>query len=185
MLRQIHLSSWLMILGGVLTIVGFVAYFQESATLNLVGFFYGIPALLGGLALRASELKPVPFSQTTPPEVLALREQQATPTQNQLRKDVTRYRYGQDVHLDEALKRIGLGRNDDELPILDGIREVEIDGAYTLILEFQSAYIPLDAWKDKRSKIEKFFGPGVLSEVTQPSEERVELKLITSSEPSS
>ena len=150
----------------------------------MVGFFYGIPALLGGLALKASELSPVPFSQTTPPEVLALREQQATPTQNQLRKDVTRYRYGQDIHLDEALKRIGLGRNDDEHPILDGIREVEMNGAYTLILEFQSAFISLEDWQDKRNKIEKFFGPGVLSEITQPAEQRVELALISSLESS-
>lgn len=183
MLRQIHLSFLLMLIGGALTVVGFIAYFQESATLNLVGFFYGIPALLGGLALKASELKPVPFSQTTTPEVLALREQQATSTQNQLRKDVTRYRYGQDIHLDEALKRLGLGRTDDEHPILDGIREVERNGAYTLILEFQSTFIPLEAWQNKRSKIEKFFGPGVLSEITQPSEDRVELALITSLEP--
>ena len=184
MLRKIHLSSLLMTIGGILTVVGFVAYFQESATLSLVGFFYGIPALLGGLALKASELKPVPFSQITTPEVLALREQQATPTQNQLRKDVTRYRYGQDIHLDEALKRIGLGRSDDDSPILDGIREAEMNGAYALILEFQSTFIPLEVWQDKRSKIEKFFGPGVLSEITQPAEERVELALITSLEPS-
>lgn len=183
MLRKIHLSSLLMTLGGALTVIGFVAYFQESATLNLVGFFYGIPALLGGLALKASELEPVPFSQATPPDVLTLREQQATPTQNQLRKDVTRYRYGQDVHLDEALKRLGLGRKDDEHPILDGIREIEMNGSYALILEFQSESIPLESWQDKRSKIEKFFGPGVLSEITQPSDERVELALIASLEP--
>ena len=184
MLRKIHLSSLLMTIGGILTVVGFIAYFQESATLNLVGFFYGIPALLGGLALSASELKPVPFSQTTPPEILALREQQATPTQNQLRKDVTRYRYGQDIHLDEALKRIGLGRSEDETPILDGIRETEMNGSYALILEFQSVFVPLEIWQDKCGKIEKFFGPGVLSEITQPAEDRVELALIASLEPS-
>ena len=82
------------------------------------------------------------------------------------------------------MKRIGLGRSDDEHPILDGIREVEMNGAYTLVLEFQSAFIPLEAWQDKRSKIEQFFGPGVLSEITQPSKERVELALIASLEPS-
>ena len=183
MLGKIHLSSLLITLGALLTVVGFVAYFQESATLNLVGFFYGIPGLLGGLALRVSELKPVPFSQDTSPEVLELRGQQATPTQNQVRQDVTRYRYGQDIHLDDTLKRLGLGRKDNEHPILDGIREAEMNGAYALILEFQSASIPLESWQEKRTKIEKFFGPGVLSEITQPADERVELALIASLDP--
>ena len=30
----------------------------------------GTPILLGGLALKASELKPIPFSQPTAPEIL-------------------------------------------------------------------------------------------------------------------
>ena len=73
MLRQTSLGTLGLILGGVLTVVGLTAYFAGNPTLNLVGFFYGIPLLLGGLALKAAELKPVPFSQPTTPEVLALR----------------------------------------------------------------------------------------------------------------
>ena len=84
MLRQTSLASLGLILGGILTIIGFIAYATGNATLNLAGLFYGIPVLLGGLALKAAELKPIPFSQPTSSEVLALREKQATPTQIQI-----------------------------------------------------------------------------------------------------
>ena len=179
MLRKIPLGASLLTVGGVLTVVGFVAYFNEQATLNLVGFFYGIPILLGGLALRASELRPVPFSRPTSESVLALRERQATQTQNQLRKDVTRYRYGQEVHLDDALERLGLSPNDFERPELVGIREEMREGTYALVLEFNSPRMPLEKWQDKQPKIETFFGPGIQAELDQPDEGQIELALVT------
>jgi hypothetical protein len=37
---------------------------------------------------------------------VALRETQATPILTQVRNDVTRFRYGDEQHLDEALLRI-------------------------------------------------------------------------------
>lgn len=178
MLRQISLGTLGLTLGGVLTIVGFTAYFANNPTLNLVGFFYGIPLLLGGLALKAAELKPVPFSQATSSEVLDLRQQQATATQNQIRQDVTRYRYGQAAHLDIALSRLGLAPTDEERPVIKGLRETTVDGAYGLILEFDSPLIPLEAWQQKQEKMESFFGPGVRAQVTQPAEDEIELALI-------
>ncbi|WP_413164968.1 DUF2854 domain-containing protein [Capilliphycus salinus ALCB114379] len=178
MLRQISLAQVGLVLGGLITVVGFVAYFKDYATLNLAGFFYGIPLLLGGLALKAAELEPVPFSEPTSENVLALREQQATDTQNQVRKDVTRYRYGQTAHLIDALERLGLGATDDEHPQLQGIREVAIDGAYTLILEFDSPFVRLETWQEKQEKLSKFFGPNIRAEVTQPQEEQIDLALI-------
>ena len=66
MLRKTSLASLGLTLGGILTLVGFIAYATGNATLNLAGFFYGIPLLLGGLALKASELKPIPFSFSGP-----------------------------------------------------------------------------------------------------------------------
>lgn len=178
MLRQTSLGKLGLVLGGLLTVVGFVAYFADNATLNLAGFFYGIPLLLGGLALTAAELKPVPMTQPTSPEVLALREQQATDTQNQVRKDVTRYRYGQSQHLIDALERLKLGDLDQEHPELQGLREEAVDGAYALILEFDSPFVPLDVWQEKQDKIARFFGPDIRVTLTQPQEKSVDLALI-------
>jgi hypothetical protein len=179
MLGRINLSLVLLGVGGVLTIIGFIAYFQANATLNLAGFFYGIPILLGGLALRAAELEPAPYSQPTSPEVLKLREAMATPTQNQVRQDVTRYRYGQEAHLDVALQKLGLTSSGDDCPELSSLREVEKDGCYTLVLEFASPRVPFSTWVDKKAKIETFFGPGIRADLEAPAEGKVDLALVT------
>lgn len=178
MLRQTSLGTLGLTVGGALTIIGFAAYFMGNPTLNLAGFFYGIPLFLGGLALKASELKPVPFSQPTTPEVLALRQQQATATQNKIRGDVTRYLYGPEAHLDTSLSHLNLSPTDEERPVIKGLRETEIEGAYALIMEFYSPLIPLEVWQQKQDKMESFFGPGVQVQVTQPSEDEIDLALI-------
>ncbi len=178
MLRQTSLGTLGLYVGGVLALTGFVAYAIGNATLNLVGFFYGIPLFLGGLALKASELKPIRLSQPTPPTVLKLREEQSTDTQNQIRKDVMRYRYGQQAHLDSSLESLGLSPTDEERPRLTSLREIEVDGAYTLVLEFESPLVPFETWQQKREKIEKFFGPGIRVELTQQEDDRVDVALI-------
>lgn len=178
MLGRFSLGKLGLWVGGALTLMGFAAYFGDRPTFNLIGFFYGIPILLGGLALTAAELPPVPFATETTPEVLALREQQATDTQNQIRKDVTRFRYGQSAHLDSSLEALRLGDMDDDRPILKSIREEAIDNAYALILEFDSEYVGLDIWQAKHDKIERFFGPGVRANIAETDPDTVELALI-------
>jgi hypothetical protein len=179
MLRKIPLALVGLIVGLTLTLTGFYAYAVGNSTLNLAGFFYGIPLLLGGLALKAAELKPIPFAQVTPPDVIALRNEKATDTQNQLRKDVTRYRYGQEAHLDEALQRIGLSPTDDERPILSKIKEANINGNYALILIFNSPLITFEQWQEKQEKITKFFGPNITVDITKQGESSIELALIS------
>ncbi|ELS03734.1 Protein of unknown function (DUF2854) [Xenococcus sp. PCC 7305] len=178
MLRKIPLALVGLTVGGLLTVVGIVAYALGNATLNLAGLFYGVPLLLGGLALKASELKPVLYSQAPSSEVIALREAEATPTQNQLRLDVTRYRYGQEAHLDEALAKIGLSPADDQRPELIGLHEKSTDGSYTLVLEFYSPFVSLEKWQERQPKIEKFFGPDIKAEMTEIEENNINLALI-------
>lgn len=178
MLRQTSLGSLGLIVGAILTVIGFYAYATGNATLNLAGLFYGVPILLGGLALKASELKPVPLTQPTPPEILDLREQQATAIQNQIRQDVTRYRYGQEAHLDESLERLGLSPTDEERPVLIGLRETAVNGYYALTLIFDSPLISLQKWQERQEKISKFFGPGIGAEINQPEEDLIEVALI-------
>ena len=181
MLRKIPLALVGLIVGSILTSIGFVAYAIGNSTLNLAGFFYGIPLLLGGLALKAAELKPIPYTEETPQKIVSLREQKATDTQNQLRLDVTRYRYGQEAHLDDALERIGLSPTDDERPILTKIKEDEIQGNYALTLYFDSPLIDLKKWKERQEKITKFFGPGITTNITMDQNSEVALTLITES----
>lgn len=189
MLRKISLALVGLIVGSILTVVGFasyaldmlgfVPYALDYATLNLAGFFYGIPLLLGGLALKAAELKPIPFSQPTSGAILKLRKTLATPTQNQIRKDVTRYRYGQDAHLDDALQRLGLSPTDEERPLLVSIQETAIADHYALTLAFKSPFISLETWQEKQEKIENFFGPDIRVNVEQTDDKKIEVALIS------
>ncbi|MEM6502090.1 MAG: DUF2854 domain-containing protein [Cyanobacteria bacterium P01_C01_bin.89] len=170
MFRKIPLSWVLLVVGSVLTVVGFWAYIDGNSTLNLVGFFYGIPVLLGGAALKAAELKPIPYKVETSQDVLELRKSQATPTQEQVRKDVTRFRYGQEAHLDETLERLGLSPTDEERPVLHSIVERNHEGRYNLTLSFASPYISFDTWQEKRDKIERFFGPNITADISHGEE---------------
>jgi hypothetical protein len=176
MFGSIPLSLVLINLGGLLALIGFFAYAIQDATFNLIGFFYGVPLLLGGLALKSAELEPVPFESVTPANLIKLRAAQATPTLNQIRKDVTRYRYGQEAHLDVALEKLGLAPSDDDRPILTSLQESEIGGAYALTLKFYSPFMSLDVWQEKQAKITRFFGPGINVQI-EPGDDREEIKL--------
>ena len=56
---------------------------------------------------------------------------------------------------------------------------MEVNGAYALILEFESPLISIDAWRQKQEKMTRYFGPGVKVEVTQIGSDKIELALIT------
>ena len=178
MLRKIPLALIGLVVGGIITTIGIIAYPLNYAALNIGGLFYGVPILLGGLALKAAEIKPIPYSEEPTPEIIALREEQATPTQDQVRKDVTRYRYGQEAHLDESLERVGLSPADDQRPDLISIYEKAIDGSYALILQFYSPLVPFEKWEKQQDKVAKFFGPDIRVELTQFEDDRVDLALI-------
>ena len=82
---------------------------------------------------------------------MALRATQATPILLQVRSDVTRYRYGDEQHLDEALNRIfrinksgGIRRN--QAPVLARLREEVVDNKYALVLGFDSK-LPMTEWE--------------------------------------
>ncbi len=177
LIQRIPLGPTLISIGGLLTLIGFGAYAVDNSTLNLVGFFYGVPLLLGGLALKSSELKPVAFIEPEP-EMMKLRKAQETLTQKQIRQDVTRFRYGEEAHLDLALEKLGMSPTDEERPILKGLREESIDGSYAIVLEFYTPFISLTTWEEKQDKITRFFGPGVRSTITSTGEEELELALI-------
>jgi hypothetical protein len=179
MFRKLPLGLLLLSAGGVVTVVGIAAYLLDYAALNMIGFFYGIPLFLGGIALKITELEPVPLMKPTTPEVLALREKQATSTQTQILNDVTRYRYGQKAHFDSALSYLGLSPIEKQRPELMAIREESVDGAYALVLLFDSSYVPFEAWKQKQEKMTGFFGPGVRVELEQPDEDEVEVFIIS------
>ncbi|MFM7886499.1 MAG: DUF2854 domain-containing protein [Pseudanabaena sp.] len=183
-LSKISLASVGLFVGGILFVVGFWAYSQGNSTLNLVGFFYGFPILLGGFAFKSSEVAPVTVIIPESDAVIELRKLQETSTQKQLRKDVTRYRYGINAHLDEVLEKLGMRPTDEERPVLIGIYEEisegeETKGAYSLVLRFQSPLMGFDVWQEKQDKLTRFFGPGIVATVSELANKEVDLRLIS------
>uniref|UniRef100_A0A0D9X744 Uncharacterized protein n=1 Tax=Leersia perrieri TaxID=77586 RepID=A0A0D9X744_9ORYZ len=130
-----------------------------------------------------AELKPVPC--TTYADAFALREKCATPILNQVRSDVTRYRYGDEQHLDEALKRIfqyGLGGGIPRrsAPILQNIREeVTDEGKYSLVLVFEAKALELSDFEKRQAKFTSFFGPGIKAEIGKSGDDLYEVRLIS------
>ena len=51
-LRQISLGKLGLVVGGILTVVGFIAYFANNPTVNLIGFFYGVSNKQLGLKIK-------------------------------------------------------------------------------------------------------------------------------------
>ncbi|KAI3876230.1 hypothetical protein MKW92_014360 [Papaver armeniacum] len=172
-------------LGVSLLSYGFGAYFNilPGSEWSAIMLTYGFPLAIIGMALKYAELKPVPCITYSDAE--ALREKCATEILKQVRNDVIRFRYGDEQHLDEALKRIfqygqggGIARR--SAPILQKIREeVAEDGKYSLVLVFQAKSLELSDFEKRQAKFASFFGPGIRAEIRKDENDLYEVYLIS------
>ncbi|XP_063945389.1 uncharacterized protein LOC108210377 isoform X2 [Daucus carota subsp. sativus] len=159
---------------------GFGAYFNilPGSEWSAIMLTYGFPLAIIGMALKYAELKPVPC--VTYADAQTIREKCATPILKQVRNDVIRYRYGDEQHLEEALKRIfqyglggGIARR--SAPTLQMIREeVTENGRYCLVLVFEAKDLQLSDFEKRQAKFASFFGPDISAEVVEGEEEKRE-----------
>ncbi len=174
-------GSLVTVAGAVLTVIGSIAYLGDNANLSLPTIFYGIPILLGGLALKSSELPPA--ARISPPQ--ALRSLRELPESEPLRKllaDVTRWRYGQKAHLESSLEALKLW-DEDEPPQLESVQELDCDGSYGLRLAFVCGGVPFARWQERQDRLGRFFGPGLKAELIQRSAGTFCLELVTEAIP--
>lgn len=193
-IRGFPLSQVFTGIGLGLTVFSFFDYFVFGTSGTGIGgllFIYAIPALLIGLALIYTELKPVEVE--TDPDAVGLFDEKATRTLLKVKRDVTRYRYGDDAHLDNSLKALGLtapvGSAGKRYPDLTNIIESRSpDGELEFKLLFDSKCLPFTVWSDpaKLATFDRFFGPGVWAEVIKhdPEKRIAMLKLTTGPRPS-
>jgi hypothetical protein len=163
-------------------VYGFGAYFTllPGTDISSILLIYGFPISILGFALSYAQLEPVKC--TTTKAAFNLRDSQMTDIQKQIREDCTRYRYGDEQHLDEALERIwrfGRAGNPPKkmCPRLKGLREEVVDGMYCLTLEFASK-LEVSVWEDRLPKIQSFFGPGIVAKLLV-SDAGVDVQLIS------
>ena len=163
---------------------GFFGYFNilPGGSVSSLMLIYGFIISLIGFALKYAQLDPLEC--VTYEDALRLREAQTTSILTQVRNDVTRYKYGDEQHLEEALalvfryNRPG-GIRKSQAPKLVGLKEMVIVDRYALVLEFQSPKMELSEWTDRREKLQVFFGPGVTCGITEVGEGKVEVELVS------
>jgi hypothetical protein len=187
-LRGFSLPTVVFSVGVLLTTSSFAGYFfnQDGGSeggLSSLGFVYGIPVFLIGLSLFYAEIKPVVVVADEQEE--RLYEMKKTDTMDKIRKDVTRHRYGDDAHLDSTLEALGLKLPQKKYPKMQTIEISEAPGGeLSFSMTFQSAETPYKVWADPErvERYNKFFGPGVVAEVSKVDADKriVALKLTTS-----
>ena len=166
--------------GGVLTVVGAVAYGTGNANLSLPTIFYGIPILLGGLALKSSELPPA--RRVVPANVFKEQREAAAPELGKLVADVTRWRYGQKAHLESSLEALKLW-DDDTPPQLEEIEELMGPGGYALRMRFSLGAVGLERWQEKQERLGRFFATGLGAEIDDLGNDRIDLRLLQTNAP--
>ena len=154
-------ANLIIITGGSLSIIGMTAYFTDSVNLSVPTFFYGVPIFLIGLALKTTEIPPVclinkdNFSSNkfNRPEELT-----------NLVKDVTKWRYGIQAHLESSLEALNLW-NFDNPPQLVELEEITKDEKNGLRMHFEINAVPKEDWIKKKDRIERFFAKDLQSEL--------------------
>lgn len=190
-IRGFSLGNLVILSGILITILSFAEYLSDGGSEGLnvsgLGFVYGIPVSLAGAALKYAEIDPVPCVSTPAGEKAF--EAKATETISKIKQDVTRHRYGDEAHLDTAVKKLGLVIPGKDYPQMMELREdASPDGELEFTMVWQSIDTPYKMWADERrvKKYETFFGPGVAAEVIKiNAEERlVGIKLTTTTKSS-
>ncbi|MFM7360563.1 MAG: DUF2854 domain-containing protein [Cyanobium sp.] len=161
--------------GALLTVIGSIAYLDDNANLSLPTIFYGIPILLGGLALKSSELPPAE-RLTAAAELRELRELPGSEPLRKLLADVTRWRYGQKAHLESSLEALKLW-DEDAPPQLLSVQELD-RGGYGLKLLFECNGVPLERWQERSDRLGRFFGSGLRAELADAGGGRLSLSLL-------
>ena len=169
-------GSLVTIAGAVLTVIGTIAYATDIPNLSLPTIFYGIPILLGGLALKSSELPP-PKRLTPAPRFKQLRDLPESEPLRKLLADVDRWRYGQKAHLESSLEVLKLW-DEDAPPQLLSVEELDCDGRYGLRLRFRCEGVPLDRWQARADRLGRFFGPGLSADIKPERRNEFSLALV-------
>ena len=148
------------ITGGSLSFIGMTAFFTESVNLSVPTFFYGVPILLIGLALKTSEVAPVKLINK---EVFQADKFNRPKELTELVKDVTKWRYGIQAHLESSLEVLKLW-NEENPPKLLELEEISKHDRNGLRMHFEINGIPPEDWLKKKDRINRFFAKGLESE---------------------
>ncbi len=153
-------ANLITITGGALSFIGMTAFFTESVNLSVPTFFYGVPILLIGLALKTSEVAPVKLINK---EVFQADKFNRPKELTELVKDVTKWRYGIQAHLESSLEVLKLW-NEENPPKLLELEEITKHDRNGLRMHFEINSVPIDDWIKRQDRLNRFFAKGLESE---------------------
>ncbi len=168
-------ANLITVTGAVLTVVGITAYLTGAANLSVPTLFYGFPIFLGGLALKTTELKPT--KRISPKSELTKAKEKGAPELIKVVKDVTRWRYGQNVHLESSLIALELW-DQEKPPQLIEIEELETVEGYGIRLRFKIEGVILSRWQEKQDRLGRFFAKGMRAEILSPNKDELDLLIV-------
>ena len=168
-------ANLITVAGAVLTVIGLFAYGTGAANLSVPTLFYGFPIFLAGLALKTTELPPT--KQIGTQFELSQSKGKELPELAKVVKDVTRWRYGQNAHLESSLIALRLWNQEDPPQLLE-IEELETIKGYGIRLRFKLAGVPLARWQEKQERLGRFFAKGMQAELLTPQEGELDLMII-------
>ena len=148
------------IAGGALSFIGITAFFTEAVNLSVPTFFYGVPILLIGLALKTSEVAPVILKNK---ESFQINKFNRPEELTNLVKDVTKWRYGIQAHLESSLEVLKLW-DEENPPKLIELEEITKDEKNGLRMLFKINSVPIEEWIKRKDRLERFFAKGLESE---------------------
>ena len=180
MIKSFSPASVISVVGACLTVIGLISYFSNAANLSVPTFFYGVPILLIGLALKNSELAPV-ICKNSPTDLETIKQKMPEELQK-LIEDVSRFRYGQRVHLETSLQALKLW-DEGKPPQLKEITLLEKANTFGIQLRFKCNGVPQEKWNDKKDRLGRFFSKGLMATIKPDKSGNVEIVLLPSSEP--
>ena len=148
------------IAGGSLAFIGMTAFFTDSVNLSVPTFFYGVPILLIGLALKTTEVAPVRLINK---EIFQTNKFDRPIEITNLVKDVTKWRYGIQAHLESSLEVLKLW-NAENPPQLIELEEISKDERNGLRMHFIINSVPIEQWIKQQERLNRFFAKGLESE---------------------
>ncbi len=174
MKTQFSPASLVSLVGAILAVVGLVSYFNDATNLSVPTFFYGVPILLIGLAMKNSELGPTK-SLVSPSELNRLNQNGPKELSN-LIGDVTRFRYGQRVHLESSLQALKLWDEKNPPKLLE-IALLEIEENFGVRMKFEAKGVPLEKWEKEQERLGRFFAKNLIANINSNTPEEITLEL--------
>ncbi len=173
--KQFSPASIVSLIGAILAVTGLVSFFNDATNLSVPTFFYGVPIMLIGLAMKNSELSPTKSLISTS-ELQRLKEK-GPKELSDLISDVTRFRYGQRAHLESSLQALNLW-DEKKPPQLIEIALLEIDTNFGVTMKFESEGVSLEKWESKKERLGRFFAKDLIANINsnQPGEINLELR---------